>query len=117
MLLFLLLACEPDDPTDTSTEACVEGEGELEVCVFLFADSETGVVGGHVEVRENEAATWIDALTDSSGCAQVSLAAGAWEVRASDANRSCVTPEQAVTIESCETTSLRIDVGDWCVDG
>ncbi len=111
MLLSLLLAC-------ADAETCQSDQGDARVCVFMDADSVTGVAGAYVGFRAAGDEQWIDTVADAEGCAVLAVVAGEYEVRADDSTRSCTTDARTIVVTACETTELVVDdVAQWCVDG
>jgi hypothetical protein len=55
--------------------------------------------------------------TGDDGCARELLEVGTWEVSADDGSGTCTTPFEVHEIRACETTSVRAEVFNWCVDG
>lgn len=112
----LVLGCDAEAPADADAGACDPAFGTLEVCVYGDATS-TMAMSGDVTARRSETDVPFLMRTDPDGCAREQVEVGGWEVSADDGSGFCTTPFEPVEIRPCETTTVRAEVLQWCVDG
>ena len=117
--LLLLSACPPErgDDDDGGCDASVD-YGAVHACIYFSTGDETGLDGASLSARTGpEDTAPIEALAGADGCVEIQLAAGSWELSASNAFGDCVTPWEAYEIVGCETLDLEFSVSNWCMDG
>lgn len=115
LAFLLLLGCD-GGPVGTDAGACSPGFGILEVCVYSDMTSTAPSAGAVVTARRS--ATDVPfVMRAPEGCSHEELEVGTWELSGNDPSGTCPTPFEPVTITACETTSLRVEYINSCVDG
>ncbi len=106
-----MAACAPVR-SDDDDSACA-GEGTLVVC----ADYGDAGAEGSGWLREGPEDTAPLESPLSEGCVAFAVTPGSWEWRASHATDTCESPWESVSVPTCETVTVTVDLVQWCFDG
>lgn len=121
LLVPLLAACPPvrgDDDDDAGTCDTETDPGTVRACVYWSEDDPSPMDGGSVRARRGaDDDEPIEVLIDATGCADVLLDAGTWELSASNAYGDCVTSYEPFEVLACDTLEVDFFVMLWCMDG
>ncbi|MCA9609850.1 MAG: hypothetical protein KC619_29835 [Myxococcales bacterium] len=111
----VLAGCSGGGSGDPDGSTCDPGYGELVVCIYSDATSTTPT-GGDATARRSE--TDVPFLMPApDGCSREQIEVGTWQVSGNDSSGTCPTPFEPVEVRECETTTVRVDYIDYCVDG
>lgn len=113
--VLLLVGCN-DTTSGGDASACTPGFGTLEVCIYADMSSTTPSSGSEATARRS-ASDVPFVMRAPEGCTNEDLEVGTWEVSGDDGSGTCTTPFEPVTIIECETTRLRVEYINYCVDG
>jgi hypothetical protein len=75
------------------------------------------VPGGTLRARPDSSTDPIEVLIGDTGCAEVDLEPGDWELSASNEYGDCVTAYEVFEVVGCDTLELDFYVMLWCMDG
>lgn len=110
-LVLLLTACPPVRGDDDDS-AC-EGEGTLVVCADYNGEGAEG--SAWLRSGPEDDAPLESPLSD--GCVAFTVTPGSWEWRATHATDTCESSWESVSVPTCETVEVSVDLMEWCFDG
>jgi hypothetical protein len=119
VLVPALAACPPVRGDDDDDATCDPGtdHGTVQACVFWSEDDPSPVPGGTLRARPDSSTDPIEVLIGDTGCAEVDLEPGDWELSASNEYGDCVTAYEVFEVVGCDTLELDFYVMLWCMDG
>lgn len=109
--LILLAACAPTRGDDDDSGAC---DTTLRICATYSGTASSG--WGDVRTDGDDPAPLESALGED-GCVDVPVAEGDWEWRARHATDTCWSSWTSVSVPACETTTVEVELIEWCFDG
>lgn len=106
----LLTACPPIRGDDDDS-ACTDGT--LVVCATMSGEPAQGSAG--LRSGPDDEAPLESPL--DNGCVTFTVTPGSWEWRASASQDTCQSAWEAVSVPTCETVEVSVDLIEWCFDG
>lgn len=111
LLLIPLLAACPPTRGDDDDSAC---DTVLRVCATLGGPADQGTA----TIRQGpEDDAPLTGQLDAQGCVEFDVAAGDWEWRADAVVDTCASAFEPVTVATCQTEQVSVDLVQWCMDG